>query len=180
MNKIKVILAGLIILVGTGCERPPARQNTGTEPTVTFKPQEMTDALHAVIVADQKLYSLKSGDENFNAQHAQRLRQAAESIQQQGAEFHYVLRSLRPINSKNTPETDTEKNGLQYILDHPGANYYGSESLGGRSYFTAVYAEIATDQACADCHNQYFGSPGKDLEIGDAMGGLIVRVPLEF
>ena len=44
----------------------------------------------------------------------QMLRQASESVQQQGAEFHYVLRSLWPINPKNAPETDTEKTGLQY------------------------------------------------------------------
>ena len=148
---------------------------------MTFKPQEMADALQAVIAADQKTYVLPAAaDENLMALHAQRLRQASESVQQQGAEFHYVLRSLWPINPKNAPETDTEKAGLQYILDHPGTNYYGSESLGGRRYFTAVYAETATANACADCHNRNPLSPKKDFKIGDVMGGLVVRVPLEF
>jgi hypothetical protein len=77
-------------------------------------------------------------------------------------------------------QTDTEKAGLQYVLDHPGTNYYGSESLGGRHYFTAVYAEVATVNACADCHNQNPASPKKDFKTGDVMGGLVVRVPLEF
>ena len=187
MNKIKMtdyiasfMLAGLTVLAGASCERQPSGQSTPPEPAVTFKPQEMADALHAVIAADQKTYALQGGDENLMTLHAQRLRQASESVQQQGAEFHYVLRSLWPINPKNAPETDTEKIGLQYVLDHPGANYYGGESLGGRRYFTAVYAEVATVNACADCHNRNPGSPNKDFKVGGVMGGLVVRVPLEF
>jgi hypothetical protein len=185
------MLAGLVILAGAGCERQPAGQTAPPEPAVTFKPQEMADALHAVIAADHDTYArlvlqhYPSGgapgqDDNLMALHARMLRQASEFVQQEGAEFHYVLRSLWPINPKNAPETDTEKAGLQYVLDHPGTNYYGSESLGGRHYFTAVYAEVATVNACADCHNQNPASPKKDFKTGDVMGGLVVRVPLEF
>ncbi len=182
MNKFKMtfLVAGLVILTSAGCEQQPTGSSAPPEPAVTFKPQEMADALHAVIAADQKIYALPSGDENLMAQHAQRLRQASESVQQEGAEFHYVLRSLWPINPKNAPETETEKTGLRYVLDHPGTNYYGGESLGGRRYFTAVYAEAATVNACADCHNQNPASPKKDFKTGNVMGGLVVRVPLEF
>ena len=177
---VNLMLAGIVVLAGAGCEQQPAGQSAPAEPAVTFKPQEMADALQAVIDADQKTYAMQDGDGKLMALHAQRLRQASESVQQQGAEFHYVLRSLWPVNPKNAPETDTEKAGLQYILDHPGTNYYGSESLGGRRYFTAVYAEVATVNACADCHNRNSGSPKKDFKAGDVMGGLVVRVPLEF
>jgi hypothetical protein len=177
---IRIMMAGLLALAAAGCGRQPAGQSTPPEPVVTFKPQEMADALHAVIAADQKIYALQGGDERLIGLHAQRLRQAAESVQQEGAEFHYVLRSLWPINPRNAPETDTEKTGLQYVLDHPGSNYYGGESLGGRHYFTAVYAEPATVSACADCHNRNPGVPKKDFKVGDVMGGLVVRVPLEF
>lgn len=189
MDKIKLedgvvgfMMAGLVVvLAGAGCGPQPAAEGAPPpEPAVMFKPQEMADALHAVIAADQKTYALAGGDQGLMALHAQRLRQTAESIQQQGAEFHYVLRSLRPINPKNAPETDSERAGLQYVLDHPGSNYYGGESLGGRRYFTAVYAETATVNACADCHNQNPGSPARDLKAGEVMGGLVVRVPLEF
>jgi hypothetical protein len=189
---VSFILAGLLVLTGAGCERQPAVQTAPPpEPAVTFKPQEMADALHAVIAADHDTYArlvlqnyppggTPGQDENLMALHARMLRQASESVQQQGAEFHYVLRSLWPINPKNAPETDTEKAGLQYVLDHPGTNYYGGESLGGRRYFTAVYAEVATVNACADCHNRNPASPKKDFKAGDVMGGLVVRVPLEF
>ena len=103
------MLAGLVILAATGCERQSNMPVPTPEPAVTFKPQEMADALQAVIAADQKTYALQGGDENLMALHAQRLRQASESVQQEGAEFHYVLRSLWPINPRNAPETDTEK-----------------------------------------------------------------------
>ena len=187
MNKIKTtgdfvnsLLVGLVILAGAGCGPQPIGPSPATEPTVTFKPQEMADALHAVIAANQKVYALQGGDANLMAQHAQRLRQASEAVQQEGAEFHYVLRSLWPINRKAAPETDTERNGLQYVLDHPGTNYYAGESLGGRRYFTAVYAEVATVKTCVDCHNRNPDSPKRDFATGDVLGGLVVRVPLEF
>jgi hypothetical protein len=190
-SSLSLVLTGLLFLAGAGCERQPAGQTAPPEPAVTFKPQEMADALHAVIAADHDTYArlvlqnyppggAPGQDENLMALHARMLRQASESVQQQGAEFHYVLRSLWPINPKNAPETDTEKAGLQYVLDHPGTNYYGGESLGGRRYFTAVYAEVATVNACADCHNRNPSSPKKDFKTGDVMGGLVVRVPLEF
>jgi hypothetical protein len=180
VNLVAVPLAGLALLAGIGCERLPAQRGAPAHPEVTFKPQEMADALHAVIDADQETYAATDGNETRMALHMQRLRQSSNSVQQQGAEFHYVLRSLWPVNPKNAPETDTEKSGLQFVLAHPGTNYYGAESLGGRHYFTAVYAETATVSACADCHNRNPDSPKKDFKAGDVMGGLVVRVPLEF
>jgi len=70
--------------------------------------------------------------------------------------------------------------GLQYVLEHPGTNYYGKESLGGRRYFTAVHAEVGRHNRCADCHNRQPGSPKQDFKVGDVMGGPVVRVPLAF
>jgi hypothetical protein len=176
---VKFTLGGMLVLAATSCQQEPPVTSLPQAPAVTFKPQELADALHAVIAADQKTYALP-GDETLLAHHAQKLRAAAEFVQQEGAEFHYVLRSLWPINSKDAPETDTEKTGLQYVLEHPGTNYYGGESLGGRRYFTAVYGEKATVNACTDCHNRNPDSPKKDFKMGDVMGGLVVRVPLEF
>jgi hypothetical protein len=187
MNKFKAasvcvhfIWVGLVVIAGTGCGDQPAKPATPTEPVVTFKPKEMADALHAVIAADQETYFRHETDEKDLAMHARLLRQASESIQQGGAEFHYVLRSLWPINPKAGPETDTEKAGLQYVLDHPGTNFYSGESLGGRRYFTAVYADMAASESCVGCHNRNPDSPRKDFKPGDVIGGLVVRVPLEF
>lgn len=160
-------------------------------PAVMFRPQEMADALHAVIAANHDIHSRfllqhQPSDGTVSpvalpmANHAMLLRKAAESIQQNGAEFHYILRSFWPINPKNAPETETEKSGLRFVEENPGKNFYSDESLGGRRYFTAVYPVTASHAACAECHNSFPGSTRRHFKEGEVMGGLIVRVPLEF
>jgi hypothetical protein len=191
-----VVLAASILFAGAGCSPDSPKKAEASQTVVTFKPQEMADALHAVIAADREVYArqvvqrlaeVKSADASeawmtngFPLLHADMLRLASESVQQKGAEFHYVLRSLWPINSKDAPETATERTGLQYLLDHPDSNYYSEESLGGRRYFTAVYPDRAVVLACVECHNQHPNSPKRDFGPGDIMGGIVVRVPLEF
>ena len=186
---IRLVSIGLVVAGCSGCGERVTQPAPPAQPAVTFKPREMADALHAVVAADeeaqirlvlQQFPMADQGGEALMALHAQRLRQASDSIQQQGAEFHYVLRSLWPINPKNAPETGTEKTGLEYVHAHPGTNYYAEESLGGRRYFTAVYPEAARVESCAACHNRSRSSPRTDFKPGEVMGGLIVRVPLEF
>jgi hypothetical protein len=186
----------VILMSGSGCNEHQPRAPKAT-PEVTFKPQEMADALHAVIAADREVYSRhvlqRLGTEEKVlkiSEHwredkalplpAQLLRLGSEAVQQKGAEFHYILRSLWPINPKNGAETATEKKGLQAVLDHPETNFYAEESLGGRKYFTAVYADLAVVSSCIDCHNAHPAATRKDFKVGDVMGGMIVRVPLEF
>jgi hypothetical protein len=150
----------------------------------------MADALHSVIATDREVFARyleqhhAAGQNSNNGTqspiHAHLLRQASERIQQKGAEFHYVLRSLCPINPNSAPETATEKEGLKFVLEHPDSNFYSEESLGGRLYFTAVYPDRASMASCVDCHNQHKDSPKKDFKQGDIMGGMVVRVPLEF
>ena len=157
----------------------------------------MADALHAVIAADREVYCRQivqrlEGDEkllkcseNWQGDKAlpvpaQVLRMGSEAVQQNGAEFHYVLRSLWPINPKNAPQTPTERNGLEAISEHPDSNYYAEESLGGRRYFTAVYPDRAIVPICVDCHAAHQTAVKKEFKPGDVMGGMIVRVPLEF
>ena len=191
-----MVLAASLLFAGAGCVPDAPTKPEASQPVVTFKPQEMADALHAVIAADREVYArlvvqrlaeVKNANvseawktNGSSALPAHLLRPASESVQQKGAEFHYVVRSLWPINSKDAPETATEKTGLQYLLDHPDSNYYSEESLGGRRYFTAVYPDRAIVPACFDCHNQHPNSPRRDFKPGDIMGGMVVRVPLEF
>jgi hypothetical protein len=190
-------LSAILALGLSGCGENRSKPATKSPPEVTFKPQEMADALHAVIAADREVYARHilqrlAGDEKLikisqNWQQdkalpapAQVLRLGSEAVQQKGAEFHYVLRSLWPINPRNGPETPIEKTGLQAVLDHPDSNYYAEESLGGRRYFTAVYPDLATVPSCVECHNSSQGSGKKDFKLGDVMGGIVLRVPLEF
>ena len=111
---------------------------------------------------------------------AQMVRLGGEAVQQKGAEFAYVLRSLWPINQKNGPETEMERAGPKFVAEHPQEKYYAEETVGGRRYVTAVYPDAATSQSCVTCHNEHPRSPKKDFKLGDVMGGLVIRVPLEF
>lgn len=163
----------------------------------TISPRKFADSLHSVIAADREAYARLvverlaiDGRHIQVAQdwegkpclpvHAQLLRHAATGIQQRGAEFSYTLRSLWPINASHGPQTDVERAGLEAVARNPGANFYTEELLGGRSYFTAVYPDRAVLESCVTCHNEHAASPRRDFRLGDVMGGLIVRVPLEF
>ena len=190
------LLAAVAMAACSGCG-PSSPGPTKPAPEVTFKPQEMADALHAVIAADREIYcrevvqrlaseqKLVSCSENWRQDKAlpvpaQVLRMGSEAVQQKGAEFHYILRSLWPLNPKNGPETATEKTGLQAVLEHPDTNFYSEESLGGRRYFTAVYADRAIVPSCVECHNAHETTAKHSFKVGDVMGGMVVRVPLEF
>ena len=51
--------------------------------------------------------------------------------------------------------------------------------LGGQRYFAAVYPDFAVSEACVDCHNNHKDSPRTDIEIGDVIGGVVIRIPME-
>ena len=86
--------------------------------------------------------------------------------------FSYSLFSLNPINKKNGPGTELEKEGLQYVVENEGENFYRQEELDGERYFAAVYPDYAVVKACVSCHNNHKDSPRKDLKVGDVMGGV--------
>jgi hypothetical protein len=149
-----------------------------------ISPQNQADALHFVIAADREMYCRE-----FIAHQAEgeswpvpcgMIRRAAESIQNKGAEFSYALRSLHPSDPRNEPQTELEQRGLAFVASHPTQNYYAQEMLGGRPYFTAVYSDIPAVASCVDCHNRRAASIPHRYQVGEAMGGIVVRVPLEF
>ena len=182
-RKTRILLAAATIFAA-GVWQLAAEEKAHKLTTVSIR--KMADSLHAVIAADRQTYAalvaqrLAAGAADGLPGHAPFLRQAARSIQQQGAEFSYTLRSLTPINAANGPQTEAEQAGLEFVAQQPGVAYYAEEELGGRSYFTAVYADRATLTSCVDCHNRHPDSPRRNLKAGDVMGALVVRVPLEF
>jgi hypothetical protein len=143
-----------------------------------ISPQMQADAVHFVIAADREL--LCQTGLAGTASPCALLRRAAESIQTQGAEFSYALRSLEPIDPRNGPQTDLEREGLAFIASHPAQNHHGNETLGGRRYFTAVYPDLPATAACIDCHDRRAGAKIRRYRAGEPMGGIVVRVPLEF
>lgn len=193
---------GLLGLVGSGTVvwslLPAAPAEPKTHKLTAVSIRKMADCLHAVIAADRQAYAelvmhrllaLSNSPVPITTDwrerhglpvHAQMLRWAGQSIQKRGAEFSYVLRSLWPINPSHGPQTEVEQRGLEAVARNPDEPFYTEEELGGRSYFTAVYADRATLSSCADCHNRHPASPRKDFKLGDVMGAVVVRVPLEF
>ena len=159
---------------------------------VDFK--TMTDALHKVMEADRTVYTkliigrltkkekvIKASehwkDEKALVLPAQMFRYGSERVAEKTSDFSYSLLSLWPVNAQNKPKTDIEKEGLKFIADNPGENFYGDETLGDKKYFTAIYPDVAVADACISCHNQHKDSPRTDFKIGEVMGGVVIRVP---
>ena len=176
-----------------------ALANDGQTPSIT--PKAMADALHMVMDSDRAVYTRRivnrlaakekviTASEHFEDEKAlvlpaQMFRFGAELVSERAAEnpdvnFSYSLQSLWPINKQNAPKTEAEKEGLQYVVDNKGENYYTTEELGGQNYFTAVYADTAVSPVCASCHNEHVDTPRADFKIGDVMGGVVIRIPLD-
>ncbi|MFM1941300.1 MAG: hypothetical protein RI897_282 [Verrucomicrobiota bacterium] len=149
----------------------------------TVSLRKMAESLHAVIAANQQQVvdgAELAGSKVDQPSHAELLRRANLSIQQHGAEFSYTLRSLQPIRASAAPQTEVEQIGLEKVSVAGGEPFMTEETLGGRSYFTAVFPEIASRASCIECHNSHPESPRKDYRFGDVMGAIIIRIPLEF
>ena len=152
-----------------------------------ISPQSQADALHFVIAADREMYvrafdaapAAAKPDASRPAP-CELLRRACESIQSKGAEFSYALRSLRSLDPRNGPQTELEQKGLEFVAGHPAETYSGQEMLGGRRYFTVVYPDLPATASCVDCHNRRSASGAPRFKAGEVMGGIVVRVPLEF
>jgi len=161
----------------------------------------MADALHLVMDSDRAVYTRRivnrlaakdkviTASEHFEDEKAlvlpaQMFRFGAEMVAERAEKnpevnFSYSLQSIWPINSQNAPRTDAEKEGLKFVAENKGENYYTTESLGGQAYFTAVYADTAVAPVCASCHNEHPDTPKADFKIGDVMGGVVIRIPVD-
>lgn len=179
-----LILAVIGVLTLTAC---------GEKSSIT--PQRMSDAIFAVIEADRAAYTnnvvnrLANEEEVIKADEhwkdkkalplpAQMLRMGSERVAEQESGFNYSLLSNWSINKQNSPRTDIEREGLKFIISNPGQNFYGTEKLGDVEYFTAIYPDVAVSPACVSCHNDHVDSPRTDFELGETMGGLVIRIPL--
>jgi len=162
-----------------------------------IEPKVFTDSLFAVMNSDRANYTQLivqrlgpnvagaiKPDEHWEDMDigaplpAQMFRYGSEKVAEQTDDFTYSLQSLWPINKQNAPKTAVETAGLEYIRDNPGQNFYGEEELGGVTYYTAVYPDVAVSPACTSCHNDHVDSPRTDFAIGDVMGGVVIRVPM--
>lgn len=195
----KLSLTAAVAAIAAGTFAVADMPQEADQPTVT--PRAMADALHLVMDSDRAVYTRKivnrlaakdkviSASEHYDDDKAlvlpaQMFRYGAEMVAERAQDkpdvnFSYSLQSLWPVNKQNAPRTDAEKTGLQYVADNKGENYYAVETLGDMKYFTAVYADVAVAPVCVSCHNEHKDSPKRDFEIGDVMGGVVIRIPME-
>jgi hypothetical protein len=166
----------------------------------TVPVKAMADALHLVMDSDRTIYTRKivnrlvkkekviKASEHFEDDKAlvlpaQMFRFGAELVKKRmeklpDVDFSYSLQSLWPINKQNAPKTKAEKEGLKFVAENKGKNYYTEETLGGKKYFTAVYADTGVAPVCVSCHNKHKDTPKRDFKIGDVMGGVVIRIPI--
>jgi hypothetical protein len=176
-----------------------AGTDAGSTPSIS--PKAMADALHLVMDSDRTIYTRKivnrlvakdkviTASEHFEDDKAlvlpaQMFRFGSELVAKRAEDmpdvnFSYSLQSLWPVNKQNAPKTEAEKTGLKYVADNKGQNYYTEETLGGTKYFTAVYADVGVAPVCVSCHNEHKDSPRRDFKLGDVMGGVVIRIPLD-
>jgi hypothetical protein len=170
-----------------------------SDATVSVK--AMADALHLVMDSDRSVYTKKivnrlvkkekviKASEHFEDDKAlvlpaQMFRFGSEMAAKRAEKmddvnFSYTLQSLWPINKQNAPKTEAEKTGLKFVAENKGKNYYTTEKLAGQNYFTAVYADTGVAPVCVSCHNKHPDTPKKDFKIGDVMGGVVIRIPVD-
>jgi len=161
---------------------------------VSYK--RMADALFAVMESDRTVYTrmvvnrLQNEEKVIKASEhwkddkalplpAQMFRFGSEMVAEKNAGFTYSLLSIWPVNKQNAPRTPAEKAGLEAVAKNPKQPFYTEETLGKTKYFTAVYPDRAISPACVSCHNEHRDSPRTDFKIGDVMGGVVLRIPME-
>lgn len=158
-------------------------------------PKTVADYLHAVIEADRTFYTIHVVDrlqrdgkvaaaENWRATTntlplpAQFLMESSDLAAKTGTPVRYRLISLWPINPQNGPHNEAEKSGLQSLRANPDHVATTTIKDGDDTYFQAIYADRAVSQSCIGCHNGHPRSPKKDFKMNEAMGGLVIEIPL--
>jgi len=180
-------LGGLVL--ATACAAP------GIANEATITPKQMADALHTVMAADRAVYTklivnrLQNEEKVIKASEhwkddkalvlpAQMFRFGSEEVAKKTKAFTYTLLSEWPINKQNAPKTAVEKEGLAAVAKNPTEGFYKVETLGKKKYFTAVYADPAVAPACVTCHNDHKDSPRTNFKLGEVMGGVVIRIPV--
>ena len=200
MKQLRHTLIGVGVAAAVaGLGSAIAGSNAFEKPSIS--PKAMADALHLVMDSDRTIYTRKivnrlvkkekviKASEHFEDDKAlvlpaQMFRFGSELVAKRAEKlddvnFSYSLQSLWPINKQNEPKTDVEKEGLKFIAENKGQNFYAEETLGGKTYFTAIYADVGVAPVCVSCHNDHKDTPKRDFKLGDVMGGVVIRIPME-
>lgn len=199
MKFAKTLIASGVVATVIGVSAITSSATAAEDAQVSVK--SMADALHMVMDSDRTVYTRKivnrlaakekviKASEHFDDEKAlvlpaQMFRFGAEMVAEKAEKdpnvnFSYSLQSIWPINKQNAPKTDAEKEGLKFVAENKGENYYTTEEIAGTKYFTAVYADTAVAPVCVSCHNEHKDTPKDDFKLGDVMGGVVIRIPVD-
>lgn len=152
------------------------------------------DLLSREITADRRFYTstvvsraLDAGLRVTSAYHdkersipipATFLREVVESLSTDGG-FYIALMSRFPVNPESAPKDDFQSEALKRFLSGTESRHIRFEKLNGRESLRYMVPDIATSQACVDCHNANPASPKRDYKLGDVLGGLEITIPIE-
>ncbi len=192
--RIVALLGAFVIsLVSCGGSGDGGGEKKGGSKNISM--EHYTDSIHQIIKAHRTSYAkliinrLVNDEQVIEASEqwkddkalllpAQMFRETGTILQESGSDISFSLLSLWPINKQNAAQTEAEKKGLEFVKSNPGKNYYEKEKLGSKTYFTGVYPDNAVSMACVACHNGHKDSPKKDFKMGDNMGGVVIRIPI--
>ena len=154
-------------------------------------PQDVADMLHTVMSSDRTVYTrlvvnrlmneekVIKASEHFKDDKslplpAQMFRFGAEMVAEKirASSATRCNRSGRST-SRTRPRPTLRRQGLDVVAENKGKPFYGEEELGGKKYFTAVYADKAVADACVSCHNEHKDTPEERLQARrrDGRGG---------
>ncbi len=106
------------------------------------------------------------------------LREASRNLNVRDTPFRYRLISPWPLNAKNAPVSEQERQMLEQVVKF-GEVVEGKVTINTKQYFQAIYPDRAVSRACVSCHNAHTESPKRDFKLNDVMGGLVIEVPLD-
>ena len=157
-------------------------------------PEVVANYIHLVLESDRGIYANKIVNRLLNKNiiyasenwwedntlplPAQFLLNASELITYKNLDLNFKLISLWPIKPHNGPADEFERTGLTQVSQNPLIPYIGWDTVGGQSYFRAVYPDFATAESCISCHNSHPQSPKRDFKLNDVMGGIALSFPL--
>jgi len=166
-----------------------------SQKNLVVAPEVVADYVHAILEADRTIYAKRIvnrlqkkniiyasenwWEENTLLLPAQFLLNASDLIKNMRLGLDYKLISLWPINPHNGAANKFERIGLETVASQPFRPYIGMLQVGRRSYFQAVYPDIAVTPACVTCHNTHPKSPKHDFKLQDVLGGIVVSIPTE-
>jgi hypothetical protein len=196
------------VVAAASCAKQSEDSGAGAVVPEAISPQRAADMVFAALAADREVYTKEivqrltiqqkvqvspqgggaavplEAREDWRSEHAklplpaQMFRMGAEKVLSAGAGFSYLLLSSWPINQQNRARTDVERQGLEQVASTRKPRY-ATETLDDKRYFVAVYPDVAVAEACVNCHNGHSDSPRSDFKVGDVMGGVVIRFPLE-